>query len=57
MNMADDATGKILSMLSGEETTAVAMTLQSCWIKKYGIPRGFTATVKTPVCHKPRASD
>jgi hypothetical protein len=36
MNMAGDATGKTLSMLSGEETAAVAMTLLSCWIKKYG---------------------
>jgi transposase len=41
MNMADDATGKTLSMLFEEETTAAAMTLLSCWIKKYGIPRAL----------------
>jgi hypothetical protein len=41
MNMADDATGKTLSMLFEEETAVAAMTLLSCWIKKYGIPRAL----------------
>jgi hypothetical protein len=41
MNMADAAAGKTLSMLFEEETTAAAMTLLSCWIKKYGIPRAL----------------
>jgi transposase len=41
MNMVDDATGITLSMLFEEETTAAAMTVLSCWIKKYGIPQAL----------------
>jgi hypothetical protein len=41
MNMVDDAAGKTLSLLFEEETTAAAMTLLSCWIKKYGIPQAL----------------
>jgi transposase len=41
MNMAGGAAGKTLSMLFEEETAAAAMTLLSCRIKKYGIPRAL----------------
>jgi transposase len=39
MNMVDDATGRSLSMLFEQETTEAAMTVLSCWIRKYGIPQ------------------
>ena len=39
MNMVDDATGITMSRLYEEETTAGAMEVLSCWIKKYGIPQ------------------
>lgn len=39
MNMVDDATGTTLALLYEEETTAAAMEVLSCWIKKYGIPQ------------------
>ena len=38
MNMVDDATGKTLSLLDEQETTAGAMTLLWRWIERYGIP-------------------
>jgi hypothetical protein len=41
MNMVDDATGTTLSMWFEEETSATAMTVLSCWIRKYGIPQAL----------------
>jgi hypothetical protein len=41
MNMLDDATGRNLSMLFEQETTDAAMTVLSCWLKKYGIPQAL----------------
>ena len=38
MNMVDDATGRTLSLLDEQETTAAAMTLLWRWIDRYGIP-------------------
>jgi transposase len=38
MNMVDDATGRTMSLLCEEETTAGAMTLLWGWIERYGIP-------------------
>jgi transposase len=39
MNMVDDATGKTLSFLDEQETTAGAMQLLWGWIGRYGIPQ------------------
>jgi transposase len=41
MNMVDDAEGRSLAMLFEQETTGAAMTLLSCWIRKYGIPQAL----------------
>ena len=41
MDMVDDATGKTLALLSGEETTIAAMKLLWSWVKKYGIPQAL----------------
>jgi transposase len=41
MTMIDDATNIRLSMFFEEETTAAAMTVLSCWIKRYGIPQAL----------------
>ena len=39
MNMVDDATGRTLSFLCPQETTAAAMWLLWRWIVRYGIPQ------------------
>jgi hypothetical protein len=39
MNMVDDATGTMLSILEEQETTVGAMKLLWAWIDRYGIPQ------------------
>jgi len=39
MNMVDDATGNVLSLMGEEETTELAMRALWMWIERHGIPR------------------
>jgi transposase len=41
INMVDDATGKTLSMLFGQETTEGAMRTLWAWIGSYGLPKAL----------------
>ena len=41
MDMVDDATGKTLALLSGEETIVAAMKVLWAWVEKYGIPKAI----------------
>jgi transposase len=41
MNMVDDATGRTMSLLDEQETTAGAMKLLWQWIDRYGIPKAL----------------
>jgi transposase len=41
ITLIDDATNKRMSLFFEEETTAGAMTVLSCWIRKYGIPQAL----------------
>ena len=38
MVMVDDATGRVVALMSEEETTDSAMRLLWLWVEKYGIP-------------------
>jgi hypothetical protein len=38
MNMVDDATGKTMGLMAGQETTAAAMGLLRRWIETHGVP-------------------
>ncbi|MDR1901159.1 MAG: hypothetical protein LBQ88_02600 [Treponema sp.] len=49
MTMIDDATNIRYARFFEKETAAGAMTVLSCWIKSYGIPRPCIATIKTPL--------
>lgn len=47
MQMVDDATGRSLARLEGEETTAAAMLLLWGWIARYGVPAALYVDGKT----------
>jgi len=47
MHMVDDATGRSLARLEGEETTTAAMRLLWGWIERYGVPAALYVDGKT----------
>lgn len=47
MSLVDDATGRAMTLMAGEETTEAAMTLLQYWIERHGVPKALYTDRKT----------